>query len=117
MEEIDMKTMRLAAVVAAAAFAGLALGAAPATANDQPLVSVGGNACVAPWNWNGPGNILNNDETVDYKACNHNNNGSNPGVVDVLDNACVAPWLWNGPLNIANDSPSTSYKVCAHNVS
>lgn len=104
-------------LIATAVIGGAMLVAvAPASAGDHdrsgPGISILDNACVAPWHWEGPGNIATTGQTT-YAACNDNSTANGAGI-SIADNACVAPWHWEGPLNILTGG-DTSYVVCNGN--
>jgi|SRR5687768_12198702 hypothetical protein len=108
-----IKKMLLATAVIGGA---MLAAAAPASAGEDhdrsgPGISILGNACVAPWHWEGPGNIATTGDTT-YAVCN--DNSTHGGGISIADNACVAPWHWEGPLNILT-SGDTSYVVCNGN--
>lgn len=71
------------------------------------------NVCVAPWYWEGPGNVGSTANVTEYKACNDGDYElGGDGSVNVLNNVCVAPWHWDGPLNLFNTGNVTSYAAC-----
>ncbi|MEU4360695.1 hypothetical protein [Promicromonospora sp. NPDC023987] len=74
------------------------------------------NVCVAPWYWEGPGNIGSTANVTDYQACNDGHYGEyelgGDGSVNVLNNVCVAPWHWDGPLNLFQTGNFTKYSAC-----
>jgi hypothetical protein len=90
------------------AFAGVtavALGApllaASSAAAVQPLISVGEGACVAPWWWEGPGNVADNAQK--YRACDGTtgvDNDKQGVLLAALDGSCLAPWHWQGPVDL-----------------
>lgn len=52
----------------------------PASAGDEGRegghgISIADNACVAPWQWNGPLEIFTVDHAPSYVACNGNSAG------------------------------------------
>lgn len=102
------------AVVAALAGAAIAVGgafAASATAQDAPSGGLGNNACVAPWNWNGPGTLGLSDNTSAYEACNGAGDAAEGGV-NLFNNACLLPWMWNGPFNAMLTGNTNTYSAC-----
>ena len=71
------------------------------------------NVCVAPWYWEGPGNVGSTANVTDYQACNDGDYElGGDGSVNVLNNVCVAPWHWDGPLNLFNTGNFTKYAAC-----
>lgn len=71
------------------------------------------NVCVAPWYWEGPGNVGSTANVTDYQACNDGDYElGGDGSVNVLNNVCVAPWHWDGPLNLFNTGNITKYAAC-----
>jgi hypothetical protein len=106
------------------AFAGVtavALGApllaASSAAAVQPLISVGEGACVAPWWWEGPGNVADNAQK--YRACDgtHVDADKQGVLLAALDGSCLAPWHWQGPLDLidgilGDPDAMSSYSAC-----
>lgn len=71
------------------------------------------NVCVAPWYWEGPGNVGSTANVTDYEACNDGDYElGGDGSVNILNNVCVAPWHWDGPLNLFNTGNFTKYAAC-----
>jgi hypothetical protein len=71
------------------------------------------DVCVAPWYWEGPGNVGSTANLTDYQACNDGDTElGGAGSVNVLNNWCVTPWHWDGPLNLFNTGNFTSYAAC-----
>jgi hypothetical protein len=71
------------------------------------------NVCVAPWYWEGPGNVGSTANVTDYQACNDGDYElGGDGSVNILNNVCVAPWHWDGPLNLFNTGNFTKYAAC-----
>ena len=71
------------------------------------------DVCVAPWYWEGPGNVGSTANVTDYQACNDGETElGGDGSVNVLNNVCVAPWHWDGPLNLFNTGNFTKYAAC-----
>ncbi|GGM39357.1 hypothetical protein ACFQBY_01530 [Promicromonospora citrea] len=70
------------------------------------------NVCVAPWYWEGPGNVGSTANVTDYAACNGDVELGGDGSVNILNNVCVAPWHWDGPLNLFNTGNFTTYAAC-----
>lgn len=71
------------------------------------------NVCVAPWYWEGPGNLDSTANLTDYQACGEGDaviGGEDS--VNVLNNVCVAPWHWDGPLNLFQTGNVTGYAAC-----
>lgn len=107
---------------AATAITGAALFFGAASASASPIddidvdgdgVSILNNLCVAPWQLNGPLEILTGGNTDMYVACNGNGNGAiSEGGVSVLDNLCVAPLQLNGPLEILTVGNWSKYVAC-----
>ena len=90
-----------------------------ATAGDVVAVESDGSfnvlndVCVAPWYWEGPGNVGSTGNVTDYQACNDGETElGGDGSVNVLNNVCVAPWHWDGPLNLFNTGNFTKYAAC-----
>ncbi|MFD2025388.1 hypothetical protein [Promicromonospora aerolata] len=90
-----------------------------ATAGDVVAVESDGSfnalndVCVAPWYWEGPGNVGSTANVTDYQACNDGETQlGGDGSVNVLNNVCVAPWHWDGPLNLFNTGNFTKYAAC-----
>ena len=79
-------------------------------------VSILNNLCVAPWQWNGPGEALTSGHKAVYVACNGNGGSSSSAgsgqAVGILGNPCVAPWQWNGPVEALITGHQASYKAC-----
>jgi hypothetical protein len=74
------------------------------------------NACVAPWYWEGPGNVGSTANVTDYQACNdggYDYELAGDGSVNILNNVCVAPWHWDGPLNLFATGNFTKYAACS----
>jgi hypothetical protein len=72
------------------------------------------DVCVAPWYWEGPGNVGSTANVTDYQACNDGDYElGGDGSVNVLNNVCVAPWHWDGPLNLFNTGNFTNYTACS----
>jgi hypothetical protein len=109
------------AITGAALFFGFATaGTAAATPSHGPDgdggVSILNNLCVAPWQWNGPIEVLTGGHSASYAACNGNGNGATEeGGVSILDNLCVAPWQWNGPLEALTVGHTADYVACNGN--
>jgi hypothetical protein len=110
------KFFALAGVSAVAIGAPL-LAASSASADQQPLISLGEGACVAPWWWEGPGNIGNDAQK--FRACDdtHVSDDQTGSLVAALDGSCLLPWHWEGPLDlfegVAGDPAAMSvYDVC-----
>ncbi|WP_275003754.1 hypothetical protein [Promicromonospora iranensis] len=71
------------------------------------------DVCVAPWYWEGPGNVGNTANVTDYQACNDGDYElGGDGSVNILNNVCVAPWHWDGPLNLFSTGNFTKYAAC-----
>ncbi|PUB31580.1 hypothetical protein C8K30_10195 [Promicromonospora sp. AC04] len=71
------------------------------------------DVCVAPWYWEGPGNVGSTANLTDYQACNDGDTElGGDGSVNVLNNWCVAPWHWDGPFNLFNTGNVTGYAAC-----
>ena len=71
------------------------------------------NVCVAPWYWEGPGNVGSTANLTDYQACGDEDMVlGGDGSVNVLNNVCVAPWHWDGPLNLFQTGNVTGYAAC-----
>lgn len=71
------------------------------------------NVCVAPWYWEGPGNVGSTANLTDYMACDDGDAViGGDGSVNVLNNVCVAPWHWDGPLNLFQTGNVTGYAAC-----
>jgi hypothetical protein len=71
------------------------------------------DVCVAPWYWEGPGNVGSTANVTDYQACNDGEYElGGDGSVNILNNVCVAPWHWDGPLNLFNTGNFTKYAAC-----
>jgi hypothetical protein len=71
------------------------------------------DVCVAPWYWEGPGNVGSTANMTDYLACNGGEYElGGDGSVNVLNNVCVASWHWDGPLNLFNTGNLTGYAAC-----
>lgn len=90
-----------------------------ATAGDVVAIESDGSfnalndVCVAPWYWEGPGNVGSTANVTDYQACNDGETElGGDGSVNVLNNVCVAPWHWDGPLNLFNTGNFTTYAAC-----
>jgi hypothetical protein len=90
-----------------------------ATAGDVVAIESDGSfnalndVCVAPWYWEGPGNVGSTANVTDYQACNDGETQlGGDGSVNVLNNWCVAPWHWDGPLNLFNTGNFTKYAAC-----
>lgn len=117
------KSLAAAVITGAALFTGFV---AAGTASAEPMaaggghgdgdggVSILGNLCVAPWQWNGPIEAATVGHVADYAACNGNGN-DNGADVSILDNLCVAPWQWNGPIEALTGGHITSYAACNGN--
>lgn len=72
------------------------------------------DVCVAPWYWEGPGNVGSTGNLTDYQACNDGDYElGDTGSVNVLNNACFAPWHWDGPLNLFGSANITRYAACS----
>ena len=71
------------------------------------------NVCVAPWYWEGPGNVGSVGNVTDYQACNTGDTElGGEGSVNIANNLCVAPWYWDGPLNLFSKANVTEYAAC-----
>jgi hypothetical protein len=71
------------------------------------------DVCVAPWYWEGPGNVGSTANVTEYKACNDGDTElGGDGSVNIANNVCVAPWHWDGPLNLFNTGNFTKYAAC-----
>lgn len=71
------------------------------------------DVCVAPWYWEGPGNVGSTANVTEYKACNDGDYElGGAGSFNVANNVCVAPWHWDGPLNLFNTGNFTKYAAC-----
>jgi hypothetical protein len=110
-----MRKLFALATIAGIALAAPLVASAPAMADDQPLITVGEGACVAPWHWDGPLNILTHD--TDYSACNGPAAWHPTGsIAGVLDDSCLLPWYWTGPGDVLTgffDGPDAGkYKAC-----
>lgn len=113
--------------LAITALTGAALGLAVATAGTASAaprheppnqsVSILSNACVAPWQWNGPIEAGTIGHVNAYEACNGNTAGGygEGQHLSILDNLCVAPWQWNGPLEILTAGHESAYVACNGN--
>ncbi len=103
------------AVVAALAGAAIAVGGAlatSATAQEAPSGGLGNNACVAPWQWNGPGVLGLSENTTTYETCGGGAGETAEGGVNLFNNACLLPWQWNGPFNAMLTGNTTTYASC-----
>ncbi|MBC6450124.1 hypothetical protein [Actinokineospora xionganensis] len=120
------RTFAAAVVTGAALITGFAT-AGTATADPQNVatepghghsMTILGNLCVAPWQWNGPIEALTAGHTAGYVACNGNTVGTDGGGhhLSILDNACVAPWQWNGPIEALTVGHTADYVACNDNV-
>ena len=112
-----MRKLFAFATITGAALATPLMASAPAMADDDgPLITVGEGACVAPWHWDGPLNVLTHD--TDYSACNaqsvHEHKAGQ--IAGVLDDSCIAPWYWTGPGDVLTgffDRPDAGqYTAC-----
>jgi hypothetical protein len=107
---------------ALATMTGIALTAplaamAPAMADDQPAITIGDGACVAPWYWEGPLDVVTNVDG--YQGCDGPAAPHHQGsLLSVLDDSCLAPWHWKGPGNaltgVLTNAPTsgTQYDAC-----
>src|SRR5690349_7321755 len=82
------KTLFAAAVIGGAMLAV----AAPASAGEGHHpggggISIGDNLCAAPWQWNGPFEVLHAGHAPSYAACNNNSTGGGHGGISILNNA------------------------------
>ena len=122
-----VKKAALGAVVTGASLAtccALALPASAATAGGPwgsgmpstgSSVSILNNLCVAPWQWNGPGEGLTAGHKAAYAACNGNSDPGAGSSVSILNNLCVAPWQWNGPVEALTGGHEADYAACNGN--
>lgn len=116
-----MKKVLRGALVAGVAFAacvGFGAQASAADADRLPVeapdasgldVDILNNACILPWYWQGPLNLLIGEQDGSYAACN---SADDDGGVDVLNNACVLPWYWQGPINLLLGEQDGEYAAC-----
>lgn len=72
-------------------------------------VDILNNACILPWYWQGPLNLLIGEQDGSYAACN---SAEDDGGVDVLNNACILPWYWQGPINLLLGEQNGDYAAC-----
>jgi hypothetical protein len=110
-----MRKLFALATITGIALAAPLVASAPAMADDNgPLITVGEGACVAPWHWDGPLNILSHD--TDYTACNGHASHPTGEIAGVLDDSCLLPWYWTGPGDVLTgflDGPDAGqYKAC-----
>ncbi|WP_436501557.1 hypothetical protein [Actinokineospora sp. HUAS TT18] len=120
------RILTVAAATGAALLAGLGTASAapahiPSGDHDHGnyTISILGNACVAPWQWNGPLEAGTVGHGAGYAACNGNSTNTNGGegyTLSILDNACVAPWQWNGPIEALTAGHWVEYAACNDNV-
>jgi hypothetical protein len=108
-----VKKVLRGALVAGVAFAACAGFSAQASAVEAPAsdldVDIANNACILPWYWQGPLNLLIGEQDGSYAACN---SAADDGGVDVLNNACILPWYWQGPINLLLGEQDGEYAAC-----
>jgi len=118
--------LTVAAATGAALFAGLGTASAapahmPADGDGHPnyTINILSNACVAPWQWNGPIEGGTVGHGSGYAACNGNtaNTAAEGYTLDLAGNACVLPWQWNGPLEALTAGHWVEYAACNDNTS
>ncbi|WP_129665505.1 hypothetical protein [Phytoactinopolyspora endophytica] len=78
---------------------------------DVPDANIGNDLCLLPWFWPGPFNVLTEDQTGSYAACNGSGSSSGEGI-NILNDACIAPWLWQGPFNVLTNGEHADYAAC-----
>jgi hypothetical protein len=112
-----MRKLFALATITGIALAAPLMASAPAMADDQPLITVGEGACVAPWYWEGPLDIITNVDG--YSACNGPQAPHPTGsIAGALDGSCLLPWHWKGPGNVLTglltdtSTQATQYTAC-----
>jgi hypothetical protein len=112
-----MRKMFALATMTGIALAVPLAAATSAMADDQPAITLGDGACVAPWYWEGPLDVATNVDG--YKGCDGPAAPMHQGsLLSLLDGACLAPWHWKGPGNVLtgllNGSPAAAsqYQAC-----
>jgi hypothetical protein len=112
-----VKNVLRGALVAGVAFAAsMGLGAsAQATevraVDSLPEIDVLNNACILPWFWQGPFNVMVEDQYGSYSACNGASEDDGEGS-SIGNNACILPWFWQGPFNVLLGSQAGDYAAC-----
>jgi type III secretory pathway component EscT len=111
-----------AASVAFAACLGFGASAsaaeAPLTTADGHEINILNNACILPWFWQGPVNLLIGHQDGSYTACNmaedveESATSASGGEINIGNNACILPWFWQGPFNILVGHQEGSYEAC-----
>lgn len=74
-------------------------------------VNILNNACVLPWFWQGPFNVVVANQDGSYSACNGMASESGDGV-NIGENACILPWFWQGPFNVFLGNQNGEYEAC-----
>jgi len=77
-----------------------------------PDINILNNACVLPWFWQGPFNVLVENQDGSYSACNGMASDEDADAVNLGENACVLPWFWQGPFNVFLGNQDGSYSAC-----
>ena len=111
------KTLFAAAIIGGAMLAVAAPAFAGEGGGHQPGggISIGDNLFAAPWQWNGPLELLHTGHAPSYAACNNNSTDGGNGGISILNNACVLPWQWNGPIELLTVDHNPSYVACNGN--
>ncbi|PSK97523.1 hypothetical protein CLV30_12215 [Haloactinopolyspora alba] len=77
-------------------------------------INILNDACVLPWFWQGPFNVLVENQDGSYTACNGMDSDEAAAAegINFGNDVCALPWFWQGPFNVFVGNQNGEYVAC-----